>query len=60
MKAQLVCFFFLILEIKASSGLRAVLVGAEAPEQSEGLALGVCVCDTSCLETAASTRLIGR
>ena len=57
-----------------------MLVGAEAPERSEGLALGVCVwvcvcvwvggcvcvcvcvcvCDISCLETAASTQLIGR
>lgn len=35
-KAQLV--LFLILEIKASSSLRAVLVWAEAPEGSEGLA----------------------
>lgn len=35
-KALLV--LFLILEIKASSSLRAVLVRAEAPEGSEGLA----------------------
>ena len=35
-KAQLV--LFLILEIKTSSSLRAVLVRAEAPEGSEGLA----------------------